>query len=163
MNENQLQQLLQAINTLQDLGKVAYFNKGVYNSETTYEINDVVTYSGSSYVSLGNDNRGNLPTNTNYWSVVALKGEKGDTGKPFVIEKTYETVEEMVADYDNMEVNDYVMISGDIEEQQNATLWTKTEVEVSPYKWVYLADFSGASGITGQTPNIQIGNVTEGN
>lgn len=163
MNDNQLQQLLQAINTLQDLGKVAYFNKGAYNSETTYEINDVVTYQGSSYVSLGNNNQGNLPTNATYWSVVALKGDKGETGKPFVIEKTYISIQEMVADYDNMNVNDYVMISGSIEDEQNATLWTKTETPTPTYKWVYLADFSGASGITGQTPNIQIGNVTEGN
>lgn len=163
MNDNQLQQLLQAINTLQDLGKVAYFNKGAYNSETTYEINDVVTYQGSSYVSLGNNNQGNLPTNATYWSVVALKGDKGDTGKPFVIEKTYISIQEMVADYDNMNVNDYVMISGSIEDEQNATLWTKRETPAPTYKWVYLADFSGASGITGQTPNIQIGNVTEGN
>ncbi len=149
--------------TVQDLGKVAYFNKGVYNSETTYEINDVVSYDGSSYVSLVNNNRGNLPTNTAFWSIVASKGEKGDTGKPFVIEKTYESIEDMVDDYDNMNVNDYVMIQGNIEEEENATLWTKTDTEVSPYKWVYLADFSGASGITGATPNIQIGNVTEGN
>lgn len=149
--------------TIQDLGKVAYFNKGMYNSETNYEINDVVSYNGSSYVSLLNNNQGNLPTNATYWSVVALKGDKGDTGKPFVIEKTYESIEDMVADYDNMQVNDYVMIQGNIEEEENATLWTKTETEVSPYKWVYLADFSGASGITGATPNIQIGTVTEGN
>ena len=149
--------------TIQDLGKVAYFNKGMYNSETNYEINDVVSYNGSSYVSLLNNNQGNLPTNATYWSVVALKGDKGDTGKPFVIEKTYESIEDMVADYDNMQVNDYVMIQGNIEEEENATLWTKTETEVSPYKWVFLADFSGASGITGATPNIQIGTVTEGN
>ena len=148
---------------VQVLGKVAYFNKGAYNSQTNYEINDVVSYNGSSYVSLNDNNQGNLPTNTNYWSVVAEKGDKGDTGKPFVIEKTYSSVESMVADYDNMNVNDYVMIQGSIEEQENATLWTKREVEVSPYKWAYLADFSGASGITGATPNIHIGTVTEGN
>ena len=148
---------------VQVLGKVAYFNKGAYNSQTNYEINDVVSYNGSSYVSLNDNNQGNLPTNTNYWSVVAEKGDKGDTGKPFVIEKTYSTIESMVADYDNMNVNDYVMIQGSIEEQENATLWTKREVEVSPYKWAYLADFSGASGITGATPNIHIGTVTEGN
>lgn len=148
---------------VQVLGKVAYFNKGAYNSQTNYEINDVVSYNGSSYVSLNDNNQGNLPTNTNYWSVVAEKGDKGDTGKPFVIEKTYSSIESMVADYDNMNVNDYVMIQGSIEEQENATLWTKREAEVSPYKWAYLADFSGASGITGATPNIHIGNVTEGN
>ena len=66
---------------VQVLGKVAYFNRGAYNSETTYEINDVVSYNGSSYVSLDDNNRGNLPTNTTYWSVVALKGDKGDVSK----------------------------------------------------------------------------------
>lgn len=57
--------------TIQDLGKVAYLNKGNYDENTNYEINDVVSYNGSSYVSLVNDNKGNVPTNTNFWSVVA--------------------------------------------------------------------------------------------
>lgn len=57
--------------TIQDLGKVAYLNKGNYDGNTNYEINDVVSYKGSSYVSLVNDNKGNIPTNTNFWSVVA--------------------------------------------------------------------------------------------
>lgn len=57
--------------TIQDLGKVAYLNKGNYDENTNYEINDVVSYKGSSYVSLMNDNKGNIPTDTNFWSVVA--------------------------------------------------------------------------------------------
>ena len=55
----------------------------------------------------------------------------------------------MIADYDNMNINDYVMISGNIEEEDNAKLFVKTEVEDPTYKWQYLADFSGASGIAG--------------
>jgi len=53
----------------------------------------------------------------------------------------------MIADYDNMQINDYVMISGNIEEEDNATLWVKTEQEDPDYRWQYLADFSGASGV----------------
>lgn len=71
----------------------------------------------------------------------------------------------MIADYDNMEINDYVMISGDVERQETATLWVKTEQEDPDYRWQYLTDLSGASGIegpTGATPNIQIGTVTSG-
>lgn len=66
----------------QDLGKVAYLSKGAYNSATQYEKNDVVTYQGSSYVSL-QATKGNVPTNATYWQLIASKGdtgEKGDTG-----------------------------------------------------------------------------------
>lgn len=63
----------------QDLGKVAYLSKGTYNSATQYEKNDVVTYEGSSYVSL-QATKGNAPTNTTYWQLIAEKGTKGDTG-----------------------------------------------------------------------------------
>lgn len=86
-------------------------------------------------------------------------------GSPFTIAKTYSTEAQMIADYDNMQVGDYVMIDGDIELQENATLWVKEETPAPTTKWHYLADFSGASGIqgeTGATPNIQIGTVTSG-
>lgn len=63
----------------QDLGKVAYLSKGAYSSSTQYEKNDVVTYEGSSYVSL-QSTQGNAPTNTTYWQLLAEKGTKGDTG-----------------------------------------------------------------------------------
>ena len=63
----------------QDLGKVAYLSKGAYSSSTQYEKNDVVTYEGSSYVSL-QSTQGNAPTNTTYWQLLAEKGDKGDTG-----------------------------------------------------------------------------------
>ena len=102
------------------------------------------------------------------YSYVDLQGQQGPMGpqgEAFQIKKTYTTTQEMITDYDNMQVNDYVMISGSVEQQDNATLWVKTETEDPTYKWVYLADFSGASGIqgpTGATPNIQIGNVTSG-
>jgi len=94
-----------------------------------------------------------------------IQGQPGPQGEAFQIKKTYATTQLMIADYDNMNINDYVMISGDIETQENATLWVKTETEDPTYRWVYLADFSGASGIqgeTGATPQISIGTVTSG-
>ena len=63
----------------QDLGKVAYLSKGAYNSATQYEKNDVVTYQGSSYVSL-QATKGNVPTNATYWQLIASKGDTGSTG-----------------------------------------------------------------------------------
>ena len=76
-------------------------------------------------------------------------GPMGPKGEAFQIKKTYATIDLMIADYDNMEINDYVMISGNIEEEDNAKLFVKTETVDPVYKWQYLADFSGASGVVG--------------
>ena len=76
-------------------------------------------------------------------------GPVGPQGEAFQIKKTYATIQLMIADYDNMNINDYVMISGNIEQEDNAKLFVKTEVQDPTYRWQYLADFSGASGIAG--------------
>jgi hypothetical protein len=76
-------------------------------------------------------------------------GEQGPQGKSFVIKKTYSTIQNMIDDYDNMEINDYVMISGDIEHEDNAKMFTKLNTEDPNYRWYYIADFSGARGIQG--------------
>ena len=86
------------------------------------------------------------------YTFVDLQGQVGPVGpqgNPFQVKKTYATVQLMIDDYDNMEINDYVMISGNIEEEDNAKLFVKTEQEDPVYKWQYLADFSGASGVVG--------------
>lgn len=90
--------------------------------------------------------------NDNEYIFVDLQGQIGPIGpqgNPFQVKKTYATIQLMVADYDNMEINDYVMISGNIEEEDNAKLFVKTEQEDATYRWQYLADFSGASGVVG--------------
>ena len=58
----------------QTLGKVMMLLKSEYDSNTQYEILDVVTYNGSSYVAK-QSTQGNLPTNTNYWLLLAEKGD----------------------------------------------------------------------------------------
>ena len=54
-------------------------SKGTYAAETAYTIGDFVDYSGSSYVCIANST-GNLPTDTDYWALIASKGDIGDTG-----------------------------------------------------------------------------------
>ena len=55
-----------------DLGRLRFYHQGAYNSGTTYEMNDVVTYGGKSYVYVNTTNAsGNLPTNATYWSKMA--------------------------------------------------------------------------------------------
>lgn len=64
----------------QILGRVSIILKGEYNSTTNYQKLDIVSYNGSSYACL-QDCVGVLPTDTNYWQLVAEKGEQGLQGE----------------------------------------------------------------------------------
>lgn len=59
------------------LGTVAMKTRGEYDSETSYEKLNVVTYEGSSYCAKM-ATQGNLPTDTDFWDLIAEKGDKGD-------------------------------------------------------------------------------------
>lgn len=74
-----------------------------------------------------------------------IQGPMGPQGKAFTISKTYSSVSEMNADFDNMEVGDYVMIASSVELEDNAKLYVKGEEE-----WLFVSDFSGATGIQGE-------------
>jgi hypothetical protein len=55
-----------------DLGRLRFYHQGAYSGDTTYEINDVVSYGGKSYVYISTTSAsGNLPTNTNNWRVMS--------------------------------------------------------------------------------------------
>lgn len=73
------------------------------------------------------------------------QGIQGAQGEPFKIKKTYSSIEAMQNDFDNMEVGDYAMIVTSIELEDNAKLYSRTETE-----WVFITDFSGATGIQGE-------------
>ena len=70
-----------------DIGKVAITPRKDYKNEQAYEWLDVVTYDGASYMCIAEDDcTGIVPTNTDYWQLLAKggdtgeKGDKGDTG-----------------------------------------------------------------------------------
>lgn len=73
------------------------------------------------------------------------QGVAGPQGAPFTIKKTYSSIAEMNADFDNMELGDYVMIASSVEIEDNAKLYTKGESS-----WIFITDFSGATGIQGE-------------
>ena len=58
----------------QILGKVVITNKGKWNSSNVYEVLDVVSYQGSSYMSKVYDNN-SLPTEDSKWQLLAQKGD----------------------------------------------------------------------------------------
>ena len=74
-----------------------------------------------------------------------IQGIQGPQGEPFSIKKTYSSVSEMEADFENMEVNDYVMIANSVEQEDNAKLYVRGEEE-----WLFITDFSGSQGIQGE-------------
>ena len=48
----------------------------------------------------------------------------------------------MNADFNNMQLGDYVMIASTVEVEDNAKLYTRGESQ-----WIFITDFSGATGI----------------
>lgn len=71
-------------------------------------------------------------------------GPQGPQGEPFTIKKTYSSVFEMNADFNNMTLGDYVMIASSVEVEDNAKLYTRGQSA-----WIFITDFSGATGIQG--------------
>lgn len=61
-------------------GRVRFVSRGTYNNSTQYYLFDLVDYNGSSYIAKENT-LGNLPTNTQYWQLIAEKGNTGNTGQ----------------------------------------------------------------------------------
>ena len=157
-----LQEVINTSETLEENGTYAK-KQGDYAKETTDELISKVEngdFNGATFTpSVSND--GDLS-----WSndkgldnpiTVNIKGQKGDTGEPFTISKTYPSVEAMEADFDNMEVGDYVMIASSVDDEDNAKLYVKTDTE-----WVFITDFSGAIGIQGE-PGVGIVSASAGN
>lgn len=70
------------------------------------------------------------------------------TGDPLYISKTYPSISEMNADFDNIAIRpgQFVMIDSDTEDPDNAKLFVKGDVE-----WIFISDLSGSQGITGMS------------
>lgn len=84
-----------------DIGKVAITPRKDYKNEQTYEWLDVVTYDGASYMCISEDGcTGIVPTNTEYWQLLADKGrfteEDKEAFKQAVVEESKTTIDEHI-------------------------------------------------------------------
>ena len=59
-----------------NLGSIKFNWKGTYAGATAYKVDDVVSYNGSSYISI-QAGTGNLPTDTAYWEQMSQAGTDG--------------------------------------------------------------------------------------
>ena len=127
--------------------------QGDYAKETGDNLNNKLNngeFDGATFIP-NLDEEGNLSWTNNknlenppIQNIKGPQGVMGPQGEAFKIKKTYSTREEMIQDFDNMQVGDYVMITSNIELEDNAKLYSKGEFE-----WIFITDFSGATGIQG--------------
>ena len=93
------------------------------------------------------------------------KTDKYSKGDGFSIKKTFASISEMEA-YDNssviLELGDFVLISSDVEDEDNSKLYVVTSVTSSKITFGFLTDMSGARGFTGHTPQLSVGTITTG-
>jgi len=113
--------------------------RGSFNPSLTYLKNDIVSYNNSSYICIKNTNAGTVITNTEFWSVLALKGTNGIDGTSFTYKNTWSDttayVKNDVVSYDN---SSYLCIQN----APSGTLLTNTEF------WSVLA-LKGIDGTNG--------------
>ena len=74
------------------------------------------------------------------------QGVQGEKGDPFSIAKTYPSLAEMYADFNNegVKIGQFVIIAGDVEQEDNAKLYCKTTEG-----FTFIVDMSGMQGIEG--------------
>ena len=93
------------------------------------------------------------------------KTDKYSKGDGFSIKKTFASISEMEA-YDNssviLELGDFVLISSDVEHEDNSKLYVVQSVTSSKITFGFLTDMSGARGFTGHTPQLSVGTITTG-
>lgn len=78
-----------------NLGKVALNTTGGWDSTTTYEKLDIVSYQGNSYIAKQNVPSGvSVTTGTNYWQLLAEKGETGTSVGDVIIASSTQPYQE---------------------------------------------------------------------
>lgn len=79
-------------------------------------------------------------------------GPTGPQGKGFTITKTYKSTEEMKKDYTSISIGQFVLIASNVEDEDNAKLFVRTNVQNDNYGYFYfLTDMSGSQGLIGPT------------
>ena len=93
------------------------------------------------------------------------KTDKYSKGDGFSIKKTFASISEMEA-YNNssaiLGLGDFVLISSDVEDEDNSKLYVVQSVTSDKISYGFLTDMSGARGFTGHTPQLSVGTITTG-
>lgn len=79
----------------ENLGKIMMLPNGAYNTNVEYDFLDIVTYNGGSYV-CKKVSKGNVPTNGEYWQLIAEKGTKPVVGEDYFTDEDKENIKDKV-------------------------------------------------------------------
>ena len=79
-------------------GRVAIIPKGEFKGDVQYDIGDVVTYQGSSYLAFVRPPLATLPTDTNYWQLSA-RGFEEDSAENILADDNYQLGFEKVQEF----------------------------------------------------------------
>lgn len=121
-----------------DIGKVAITPRKDYKNEQTYEWLDVVTYNGASYMCIAEDGcTGIVPTNTDYWQLLADKGhfteEDKEEFKKAVVEESKTEINEHTGNK-KTELNNYTTELEKSLENELDTYKTEKEAQLDLHK-----------------------------
>lgn len=121
-----------------DIGKVAITPQKDYQNERTYEWLDVVTYDGAGYMCIAEDGcTGIVPTNTDYWQLLADKGhfteEDKEEFKKAVVEESKTEINEHTGNK-KTELNNYTTELEKSLENELDTYKTEKEAQMDLHK-----------------------------
>lgn len=121
-----------------DIGKVAITPRKDYRNEQTYEWLDVVTYDGAGYMCIAEDGcTGIVPTNTDYWQLLADKGhfteEDKEEFKKAVVEESKTEINEHTGNK-KTELNNYTTELEKSLKNELDTFETEKEAQLDLYK-----------------------------
>lgn len=121
-----------------DIGKVAITPQKDYQNERTYEWLDVVTYDGAGYMCIAEDGcTGIVPTNTDYWQLLADKGhfteEDKEEFKKAVVEESKTEINEHTGNK-KTELNNYTTELEKSLENELDTYKTEKETQMDSHK-----------------------------
>lgn len=121
-----------------DIGKVAITPRKDYKNEQTYEWLDVVTYDGAGYMCIAEDGcTGIVPTNTDYWQLLADKGhfteEDKEEFKKAVVEESKTKINEHTGNK-KTELNNYTTELEKSLENELDTYKTEKEAQLDLHK-----------------------------
>lgn len=121
-----------------DIGKVAITPQKDYQNERTYEWLDVVTYDGAGYMCIAEDGcTGIVPTNTDYWQLLADKGhfteEDKEEFKKAIVEESKTEINEHT-DNKKTELNNYTTELEKSLKNEFDTYETEKEEQLDLYK-----------------------------
>lgn len=140
---------------------IGFTYRSAWSSATTYAVNDVVTYNGSSYVALLAGSNQNPVTATTYWSVLAAQGSAGTNGT----NGTSFTYKGIWASGTTYAVQDVVTYNGSSYVSILASNTNQNPVTATTY-WSVLAaqgtaGTAGTNGTNGTAATVAVGTVTK--